>query len=111
MLSKKDVVTNKEEKLTKLKEEILERKKKIAKKENVSLKKDSKPKKQKSKPKIINKKSSEDLAAYAIEPNLSNRKTYLKIGCDLVDVNVYLDGRRVGKTPLNKRLPVSSGCA
>ena len=106
---KKDVVTNKEEKLTKLKEEILERKKKIAKKENASLKKDSKPKKQKAKPKVINKKSSEDLAAYAIEPNLSNRKTYLKIGCDLVDVNVYLDGRRVGKTPLNKRLPVSSG--
>ena len=106
---KKDVVTNKEEKLIKLKEEILERKKKIAKKENASLKKDSKPKKQKAKPKVINKKSSEDLAAYAIEPNLSNRKTYLKIGCDLVDVNVYLDGRRVGKTPLNKRLPVSSG--
>ena len=106
---KKDVVTNKEEKLIKLKEEILERKKKIAKKENASLKKDSKPKKQKAKPKVINKKSSEDLAAYAIEPNLSNRKTYLKIGCDLVDVNVYLDGRRVGKTPLDKRLPVSSG--
>ena len=106
---KTDVVTNKEEKLTKLKEEILERKKKIAKKENASLKKDSKPKKQKAKPKVINKKSSEDLAAYAIEPNLSNRKTYLKIGCDLVDVNVYLDGRRVGKTPLDKRLPVSSG--
>jgi len=106
---KTDVVTNKEEKLTKLKEEILERKKKIAKKENAALKKDSKPKKQKAKPKVINKKSSEDLAAYAIEPNLSNRKTYLKIGCDLVDVNVYLDGRRVGKTPLNKRLPVSSG--
>jgi hypothetical protein len=106
---KKDVVTNKEEKLIKLKEEILERKKKIAKKENASLKKDLKPKKQKAKPKVINKKSSEDLAAYAIEPNLSNRKTYLKIGCDLVDVNVYLDGRRVGKTPLNKRLPVSSG--
>ena len=106
---KKDVVTNKEEKLIKLKEEILERKKKIAKKENASLKKDLKPKKQKAKPKVINKKSSEDLAAYAIEPNLSNRKTYLKIGCDLVDVNVYLDGRRVGKTPLDKRLPVSSG--
>ena len=106
---KKDVVTNKEEKLIKLKKEILERKKKIAKKENASLKKDLKPKKQKAKPKVINKKSSEDLAAYAIEPNLSNRKTYLKIGCDLVDVNVYLDGIRVGKTPLNKRLPVSSG--
>ena len=106
---KTDVVTNKEEKLNKLKEEILERKKKIAKKENAALTNDLKPKKQKTKPKVINKKSSEDLAAYAIEPNLSNRKTYLKIGCDLVDVNVYLDGRRVGKTPLNKRLPVSSG--
>ena len=106
---KTDLVSNKEEKLTKLKEEILERKKKIAKKEDAALKKDSKSKKQKAKPKVINKKSSEDLAAYAIEPNLSNRKTYLKIGCDLVDVNVYLDGRRVGKTPLNKRLPVSSG--
>ena len=65
--------------------------------------------KQKVKPKRVIKKSSEDLAAYAIEPNLNNRKTYLKIGCDLVDVNVYLDGRRVGKTPLTKRLPVSAG--
>ena len=59
--------------------------------------------------KYINKKSSEDLAAYAIEPNLEKRKTYLKIGCDLIDVYVYLDGKKVGKTPLKKRLPVSSG--
>jgi len=65
--------------------------------------------KQKVKPRRVIKKSSEDLAAYAIEPNLNNRKTFLKIGCDLVDVNVYLDGRRVGKTPLTKRLPVSAG--
>jgi len=65
----------------------------------------------KSKPqqKYIIKKSTEDLAAYAIEPNLEKRKTYLKIGCDLEDVYVYLDGRKVGKTPLRKRLPVSSG--
>ena len=67
------------------------------------------PEKQKVKPRRVIKKSSEDLAAYAIEPNLNNRKTFLKIGCDLVDVNVYLDGRRVGKTPLTKRLPVSAG--
>ena len=59
--------------------------------------------------KYINKKSSEDLAAYAIEPNLEKRKTYLKIGCDLIDVYVYLDGKKVGKTPLKKKLPVSSG--
>ena len=59
--------------------------------------------------KYINKKSSEDLAAYAIEPNLEKRKTYLKIGCDLKDVYVYLDGKKVGKTPLKKKLPVSSG--
>ena len=59
--------------------------------------------------KYINKKSSEDLAAYAIEPNLEKRKTYLKIGCDLKDVYVYLDGKKVGKTPLKKKIPVSSG--
>ena len=106
---RKGIEASKEEKLNKLKEEILDRKKKVAKKEGNSLKKDQKPKQKEVKPKIINKKSSEDLAAYAIEPNLSNRKTYLKIGCDLVDVNVYLDGRRVGKTPLDKRIPVSSG--
>ena len=106
---RRGIEANKEEKLNKLKEEILDRKKKVAKKEGNSLKKDQKPKQKEVKPKIINKKSSEDLAAYAIEPNLSNRKTYLKIGCDLVDVNVYLDGRRVGKTPLDKRIPVSSG--
>ncbi|MFL3013631.1 MAG: hypothetical protein ACJZ19_03560 [Candidatus Neomarinimicrobiota bacterium] len=106
---RKGIEASKEEKLNKLKEEILDRKKKVAKKESNSLKKDQKPKQKEVKPKIINKKSSEDLAAYAIEPNLSNRKTYLKIGCDLVDVNVYLDGRRVGKTPLDKRIPVSSG--
>ena len=36
-------------------------------------------------------------------------KSSLKIGCDLIDVYVYLDGKKVGKTPLKKRLPVSSG--
>ncbi|MEE3152733.1 MAG: PEGA domain-containing protein, partial [Candidatus Neomarinimicrobiota bacterium] len=59
--------------------------------------------------KYINKESPEDLAAYSIIPNLDRRKTYLKIGCDLTDVYIYLDGKKVGKTPLTKKVPVSSG--
>jgi hypothetical protein len=98
-----------EKKLNDLKNEIIERKKKLVEKENKLVSKKPKKIKQKIKPKVIKKNNSEDLAAYAIEPNLSNRKTYLKIGCNLTGVNVYLDGRRVGKTPLTKRLPVSSG--
>ena len=87
--------------LSELKKDIVERKKNSDKKPPLS--------NVKTQQKYINKKSTEDLAAYAIEPNLDNRKTYLKIGCDLTDVYVYLDGRKVGKTPLRKRLPVSSG--
>ena len=92
-----------------IEEQILKRKSASSKKEKIDLSDKKAPEKQKVKPRRVIKKSSEDLAAYAIEPNLNNRKTYLKIGCDLVDVNVYLDGRRVGKTPLTKRLPVSAG--
>ena len=98
-----------EKKLNDLKNEIIERKKKLVEKENKLVSKKPKKIKQKVKPKVIKKNNSEDLAAYAIEPNLTNRKTYLKIGCNLTGVNVYLDGRRVGRTPLTKRLPVSSG--
>ena len=91
----------KKKNLSELKKDIIERKKNSEKKPSISnLNKQQK---------YINKKSTEDLAAYAIEPNLTKRKTYLKIGCDLTDVYVYLDGRKVGKTPLKKRLPVSSG--
>jgi len=95
--------------LSELKNDIVKRKKKSdeRKKENTSNK--SSVSDVKAQQKYINKGSSEDLAAYAIEPNLEKRKTYLKIGCDLSNVYVYLDGRKIGKTPLSKRLLVSSG--
>ena len=109
-ITKNDYVKNIPNKnLSELKKDIIERKKnsELRKKKNS----DKKPplSNVKTQQKYINKKSTEDLAAYAIEPNLERRKTYLKIGCDLNDVYVYLDGRKVGKTPLKKRLPVSSG--
>ena len=100
---------NSQDKIKRIEEQILKRKNASSKKEKIISSDKKIPEKQKVKPRRVIKKSSEDLAAYAIEPNLNNRKTYLKIGCDLVDVNVYLDGRRVGKTPLTKRLPVSAG--
>ena len=95
--------------LSELKNDIVKRKKKSdeRKKENNSNK--SSVSDVKAQQKYINKGSSEDLAAYAIEPNLEKRKTYLKIGCDLANVYVYLDGRKIGKTPLSKRLLVSAG--
>ena len=100
---------NSQEKIKRIEEQILKRKSVSSKKNKIVSSGSNIPEKQEIKPRRVIKKSSEDLAAYAIEPNLNNRKTYLKIGCDLVDVNVYLDGRRVGKTPLTKRLPVSAG--
>ena len=106
----KERVTEKKSKknLDQLEKDILKRKKKVKEKlkqaANESIASNIREQQ-----KYINKKSSEDLAAYAIEPNLDKRKTYLKIGCDLKDVYVYLDGKKVGKTPLKKKLPVSSG--
>ena len=109
-ITEKDIFNNiSEKKINDLKNEILERKKKAVKKENKLASEKPKKTKEKVKSKTINRANSEDLAAYALEPNLTNRKTYLKIGCNLTDVNVYLDGRRIGKTPLTKRLPVSAG--
>ena len=100
---------NPQDKIKRIEEQILKRKHASSKKDKIVSSDKKIPEEQKVKPRRVIKKSSEDLAAYAIEPNLNNRKTYLKIGCDLIDVNVFLDGRRVGKTPLNKRLPVSAG--
>ena len=96
-------------KLSLLKEDITQRKKISEENKKKNIEKKSSLTDNKPQQKYIIKKSTEDLAAYAIEPNLEKRKTYLKIGCDLTDVYVYLDGRKVGKTPLTKRLPVSSG--
>ena len=109
-VSKNEIVNEVSNKnLSLLREDILRRKKISEEKKKKNL--ENKPSTPNDKPqkKYIIKKSKEDLAAYAIEPNLEKRKTYLKIGCDLEDVYVYLDGRKVGKTPLRKRLPVSSG--
>ena len=47
--------------------------------------------------------------AYHLLPDISGRKTFLKIRCDLLDVFVYLDGKRMGKTPLTSRVPVTPG--
>jgi len=108
--SKNDIVKNIQDKnLTTLKKDIIERKKNSEKRKKKNSEKKSSISNVKTQQKYINKKSTEDLAAYAIEPNLEKRKTYLKIGCDLTDVYVYLDGRKIGKTPLRKRLPVSAG--
>ena len=95
--------------LSALKNDIAKRKKKADERKNQQALNKSSVSNVKVQQKYINKKSTEDLAAYAIEPNLEKRKTYLKIGCDLSNVYVYLDGRKVGKTPLSKRIPVSSG--
>ena len=95
--------------LSALKNDIAKRKKKADERKNQQTLNKSSVSNVKAQQKYINKKSTEDLAAYAIEPNLEKRKTYLKIGCDLANVYVYLDGKKIGKTPLSKRLPVSSG--
>jgi len=95
--------------LSELKNNIAKRKKESNERKNQNISNKSSVSNVKAQQNYINKESTEDLAAYAIEPNLEKRKTYLKIGCDLANVYVYLDGRKVGKTPLSKRLPVSSG--
>jgi len=107
---KNDIVKNIPDKnLSELKKDIIERKKSSEKRKKNNSENKTSISNVKTQQKYINNNSTEDLAAYAIEPNLEKRKTYLKIGCDLMDVYVYLDGRKVGKTPLRKRLPVSSG--
>ena len=41
--------------------------------------------------------------------DLSNRKTFLKISCNLEGADVFVDGSLIGKTPIPKKLPVSAG--
>ena len=101
----KPIIKKPDKDLQQLKNDIKERKKKSIK----NIEKENSNNITQSKKDYNNRESKEDLAAYGIVPNLNRRKTYLKIGCDLKDVYVYLDGKKVGKTPLNKRVPVSSG--
>ena len=41
--------------------------------------------------------------------DLSNRKTFLKLSCNLEGANVFIDGSLIGKTPIPKKLSVSPG--
>jgi len=114
ILNKNEIVQNAKnkkslEKNLKPKKYIISEKKKYSKKSYEKPTKEISSKEIKNQEKFINKESSEDLAAYSIMPNLDKRKTYLKIGCDLNNVYVFLDGKRIGKTPLNKKVQVSSG--
>tara|TARA_B110000444_G_scaffold253325_1_gene284009 strand:- start:654 stop:1370 length:717 start_codon:yes stop_codon:yes gene_type:complete len=91
------------------------------KKSNTATKKDKKKKKKKKKlgakktkkidennKKIINNKNLQ--LRYDIIPDLvAGRKTYLKIACDLTGMNIILDGKMIGKTPLDKKIPISPG--
>ena len=67
---------NSQEKIKRIEEQILKRKNASSKKEKIISSDKKVPEKQKVKPRRVIKKSSEDLAAYAIEPNLNNRKTF-----------------------------------
>ena len=44
-----------------------------------------------------------------LPPDLSNRKTFLKLSCNLEGANVYIDGSLIGKTPIPKKLAVTPG--
>ena len=44
-----------------------------------------------------------------LPPDLSNRKTFLKLSCNLEGAHVYIDGSLIGKTPIPKKLPVTPG--
>jgi len=41
--------------------------------------------------------------------NLSNRKTFIRLTCDLDDANVFIDGNHIGQTPIPEKLPISPG--
>ena len=44
-----------------------------------------------------------------LPPDLSKRKTFLKLSCNLDGANVFIDGSLVGTTPLLKKFPVTPG--
>ena len=41
--------------------------------------------------------------------DLSDRKTFLRLSCNLVGANVFVDGSLIGKTPIPKKLAVKPG--
>tara|TARA_Y100000591_G_scaffold312289_1_gene316621 strand:- start:6157 stop:7608 length:1452 start_codon:yes stop_codon:yes gene_type:complete len=44
-----------------------------------------------------------------LPPDLSNRKTFLKLSCNLEGANVFIDGALIGTTPILKKFPVTPG--
>tara|TARA_B100000073_G_scaffold97380_1_gene77390 strand:- start:428 stop:1924 length:1497 start_codon:yes stop_codon:yes gene_type:complete len=44
-----------------------------------------------------------------LPPDLSNRKTFLRLTCNLDGANVFIDGSLVGTTPLLKKFPITPG--
>lgn len=41
--------------------------------------------------------------------DFTKRKTFLKLTCNIIGANVFIDGSLIGQTPLNNKLPVSPG--
>ena len=44
-----------------------------------------------------------------LPPDLTNRKTFLKLSCNLEGANVFIDGSLIGQTPIPKKFPVTPG--
>ena len=44
-----------------------------------------------------------------LPPDLSKRKTFLKLTCNLDGADVFIDGSLIGTTPLQKKFPVNPG--
>ena len=44
-----------------------------------------------------------------LPPDLSKRKTYLKLSCNLEGANVFIDGNMIGITPVTKKISVNPG--
>ena len=44
-----------------------------------------------------------------LPPDLTKRKTFLKLSCNLDGANVFIDGSLIGKTPIPKKLAVTPG--
>ena len=44
-----------------------------------------------------------------LPPDLSKRKTFLKLSCNLEGANVFIDGALIGTTPILKKFPVTPG--
>ena len=44
-----------------------------------------------------------------LPPDLTKRKTFLRLSCNLEGANVFIDGSLIGKTPIPKKFPVTPG--